>query len=55
MMMMMMNGEMVRLILLLVTLIAKVASPVPTMASIYKWAGLNFSSSITRLLLCYST
>ena len=32
-------------------LFAKVTSPVPTLASIYKWAGLNFSSSVTRLSL----
>ena len=38
-------------IMITLTMIEKVSSPVATLTSIYNWAGLNFSSTITRWLI----
>ena len=48
MMIMMMIIQMMTMTITLTT-IEKVSSPAATLTSIYNWAGLNFSSTITRL------
>merc|ERR1719234_1415614 len=39
---------MIMIMQITMTRIDKVSSPVATLASIYNWAGLNFSSTVTR-------